>query len=330
MRALVLSLLVAACHGGGEAAVDDRWKAIYDEVDANHLIAVLKDMSGVTPVPVGSTTFSITERFDDLGRQHFRDYWTQYMIGLGMAVTPLSYQAAGHPRAGIDLEAVLPGASADSVVVIVHYDSIGPTGAETANPGADDDMTGMAIMLETARIFAAHQHELAYTVRFVASDEEELGGLAGARAYASHIQAAATAAGFTLVAAVDDEQTGWSCHADGLCNDDQWPAFDIFSCGRSSTQIYNFPALGDQMTSIVKAYSPLAVNRNCIGEDSDHFAMWEIGVPAVVFTEHSPFNNPHFDQNGGDTFDKIDTDYLVSIARPAITFQAALAGIPQY
>ena len=50
-------------------------------------------------------------------------------------------------------------------------------------------------------------------------------------------------------------------------------------------------------------------------------------MPAVVFSEHDPFINPHFDQEGNDLFSAIDGDYLVSIAKPAITFQATLAGI---
>src|SRR5580765_2507517 len=124
------------------------------------------------------------ERFDDAGRQRFRDYWTQTMRNLGLEINPLHYQAAGHPRAGDNVEAVLRGPSADSVVVIVHYDSIGPRGRETSNPGVDDDMSGMAIMLETARLLAAHKAQLQFTVRFVISDMEELGGLAGARNYA--------------------------------------------------------------------------------------------------------------------------------------------------
>jgi hypothetical protein len=78
---------------------------------------------------------------------------------------------------------------------------------------------------------------------------------------------------------------------------------------------------------VVAAYSPLHLKRGCLGANSDHFAMWEIGVPAVVYSEHNPFANPHFDRAGGDTFDKIDTAYLTSIARPAIAFQAELAGI---
>jgi Zn-dependent M28 family amino/carboxypeptidase len=224
---------------------------------------------------------------------------------------------------------VLPGASADSVVVIVHYDSMGPPGMETANPGADDDMTGMAIELETARIFVAHRAELGYTVRFVASDGEELGGLGGARAYAQHVLAASQAASFKLIAAVDDEQSGWNCHKDGACFDNVWPTYDVFTCDDPTTPRYSYPALGDRLEAITRAYSPLHVNRDCIGANSDHYAMWEIGVPAIVFTEHDPFANPHFDQNGNDTFALIDTDYLASIARPGIAFQASLAGIPQ-
>jgi hypothetical protein len=55
--------------------------------------------------------------------------------------------------------------------------------------------------------------------------------------------------------------------------------------------------------------------------------MWEIGVPALVYSEHDPFPNPHFDRAGGDTFARIDTADLTSIARPALTFDASLAGI---
>jgi Zn-dependent M28 family amino/carboxypeptidase len=250
----------------------------------------------------------------------FRTYWTSYMTSLGLPVQ--SFDFNGNPRPGTNLEAVLAGPSADSIVVIVHYDSIGPPGDETNNPGADDDMTGMAIELETARLLVAHKAQLTKTVRFVASDEEELGDLAGARAYAMYIQQS----GIHVVAAVDDEQTGWNCVTDGVC---QAPlSFDLFSCGSSQTQTYDYNALGDQFAAIVQAYSPLRVARHCMaGAHSDHFAMWEVGIPALIYSETDPFDNPHFDQLGGDTIDKVDFAYLAQIARPAITFQASLAGL---
>jgi Zn-dependent M28 family amino/carboxypeptidase len=188
-------------------------------------------------------------------------------------------------------------------------------------------MSGMAIMLEIARLFVAHRAQLTHTIRFVVSDEEEVAGLAGARGYAAHIKALSQSEGFALLAAVDDEQRGWNCSLDGLCGDSAFPAFDVFSCGTSGGASFDFQALGDQLAGVVAAYSPLHLKRGCLGANSDHFAMWEIGVPAVVYSEHNPFANPHFDRAGGDTFDKIDTAYLTSIARPAIVFQAELAGI---
>ncbi len=310
-----------------DSNLPDPLKEIFDEVDGAHLTQLMRELSGVVPVMVAGQSITLGQRFDDTGRKNFRDYWTQAMQGLGLEINQFHYQAAGHPRAGDNVEAVLRGPSADSIIVIVHYDSIGPRNLETSNPGADDDMSGMAIMLETARLFALHHAALTKTVRFVASDEEELGGLAGARDYAAHIKALSQSEGFALLAAVDDEQSGWNCSADNLCGDNTFPAFDVFSCGSSGSETFDFPAIGDQLVSVVAAYSPLHVTRGCLGANSDHFAMWEIGVPAVVYSEHNPFANPHFDQEGGDTFDKIDTAYLTSIARPAIAFQAGLAGI---
>ncbi|HEX8113362.1 MAG TPA: M20/M25/M40 family metallo-hydrolase [Kofleriaceae bacterium] len=335
MRIQVVAIaLLIGCHGGPEhsgeladATATDPLKQIFDEVDGARITQVMRELSGVAPVTVNGASITLGERFDDAGRQRFRDYWIQTMRNLGLEINPLHYQAAGHPRPGDDVEAILRGPSADSLVVIVHYDSIGPAGSETSNPGADDDMSGMAILLETARLFVQHRAELALTVRFVASDEEELGGLAGARNYAAYIQALSRSEGFALVAAVDDEQSGWNCSTDGLCGDDLFPAFDVFSCGSSAATSFDFAALGDQLAGIAARYSTLHVKRGCIGASSDHFAMWEIGVPAVVYSEHNAFANPRFDRNGGDVFARIDTDYLTSIARPAIAFQAALAGV---
>jgi hypothetical protein len=80
------------------------------------------------------------------------------------------------------------------------------------------------------------------------------------------------------------------------------------------------------MENLVKDLSTLKVNRDCIGENSDHYAMWEIGVPAIVFSEHEPFNNPHFDASGGDFYEKIDQDYYFHIAQLGVTFAAHLVG----
>lgn len=310
---------------------DDIYKKVFDNVNQTHLQMLLKDMTGVNPVNVGGQTFSITDRYAPLSKMKFRAYWGAYFQALGMQVQEMPYTTAHHngEAQGHDMEAVLPGRSADSIVIIVHYDSIGQAGNETGNPGVDDDMTGMAMMMETARILAQVKNNLGHTVRFVAADYEEWAGpgLEGARVYAQYIKNLATANNFKIVAAVDDEQSGWNCERDGLCGDrSQGNVFDVFSCSSRNGR-FNYKALGDALEATATQYSSLKVKRACMGENSDHYAMWEIGVPAVVFSEHSPFNNPHFDQNGGDTYEKIDQQYFFGISQVGITFAAKLVGI---
>ena len=205
---------------------------------------------------------------------------------------------------------------------------MGTTGQETENPAVDDDMTGMAISLETARILAAHKDSLTHTVRFVAADFEEWLNprLEGARYYAGYIQKLAMAQGFKLLAGIDNEQAGWNCAVDGLCGDNSnGSVIDAFDCAKPGN--YNFPQMGIDFEKVSKTYSNMQINHGCMGENSDLYALWETGVPAIVFSEHAPFSNPHFDENGGDIFDLIDQEYFFKIAQIGITYAAQLVGI---
>ncbi len=294
-------------------AAGDIYQEVFQEVSQTHLQQLLGDMTGVNSVTIDGNTFSVTDRYLPASKEKFRTYWSHYYQSLGIPVQAFSYKTRySLEDQGHNLEAVLPGKSKDSVVIIVHYDSTGPHGSD--NPGVDDDMTGMAMQMETARIFMKYADRLNLTVRFVAADYEEWGALEGARVYAKYIKAKAQAEGFKIVSAIDDEQSGWKQGAN---------TFDIFACGGATDST----ALGDQLEKVAKQYGTLATKRSCMGENSDHYAMWEIGVPAVVFSEHNPFANPHFDDEGGDTYDKIDQDYFFRISQIGITYAAQAVGL---
>jgi hypothetical protein len=185
-------------------------------------------------------------------------------------------------------------------------------------------------MLEAARLFSAPCVTRQKTIRFVLSDYEEWvdPGLEGARVYAKYIQSKAMQEGFQLVAAIDYEQSGWNCASDMLCAPQIGGAvYDVFDCS-GDLKNYKSKALGDALQMLTGSLgSPLAVRRGCMAQNSDHYAMWEIGVPSIVTSEHMPLQNPHFDQNGGDTFDKLDTNYHAEIARLSVAFTAQLAGV---
>lgn len=312
---LVSACVLAACFGNSSGAfAQDVYQNVFQSVDRTRLVQLLKDMTGANPVTVGTQTFSIRDRYLPASKANFRLYWTQYFEQLGMQVTPLTFDSdvSSLEQQGHDLEAVLPGQSSDSVVIIVHYDSMGPHGSD--NPAVDDDMTGMATMMETARILSQMRTQLHYTVRFVASDYEEWGGLEGARYYAQYIQHLAASQNFHIAAAIDDEQSGWMEGARTI---------DYFDCGGAT----NSTTLGNLFAATAHQYSTMATKHGCMGENSDHYAMWEIGVPTVVFSEHDPFNNPHFDHAGGDTLARINQDYYFSIAQVGVTFAARVVGI---
>jgi Zn-dependent M28 family amino/carboxypeptidase len=314
------------------ATPDPVYQKVFASVSQANLQLLLKEMTGGLPVanPAGGT-YLVSDRYLPESKAKFRAFWLAYFRGLGIDAQEFSYptQHSIGESQGHNLEAVLPGKSKDSIVIIVHYDSIGPNGDEANNPGVDDDMSGMAMMLETARILNTYRSTLQKTVRLVAADYEEHSspGLEGARSYATYIQKLSADQHFKIVAAVDNEQSGWSCATDSACDDARdGNTFDVFSCSGDSKS-FDFKAMGDQLEQVATTYSTLKASRGCMGENSDHYAMWEIGVPTVVFSEHDPFNNPHFDQSGGDTYDKIDQAYYFKIAQVGVTFAATLVGL---
>ena len=87
----------------------------------------------------------------------------------------------------------LPGKSREYVIVGAHYDHLGrgnesslaPSQIGEIHPGADDNASGTAALLETARLLSARKGELERGVLFVAFAAEEI-GLLGAREWVEH------------------------------------------------------------------------------------------------------------------------------------------------
>lgn len=89
--------------------------------------------------------------------------------------------------------AVLPGTTEPQKQIIVgaHYDSInlratGVKAAEAPAPGADDDASGTAVVLELARVMSAYR--FSKTIIFIAFGGEEI-GLVGSTRYATRAKA---------------------------------------------------------------------------------------------------------------------------------------------
>jgi Zn-dependent M28 family amino/carboxypeptidase len=307
--------------------------SVFDAVDETSIKKLLSEIAGVTPVTVGGETFSITERWSPAGKTRFRSYYRQYFEGLGAQVNELAFAVEDQvgESEGHNIEAVLPGQSADTVVLIVHYDTVGIDGQEKANPGADDDGSGLAMMMEAARIFARYPNRK-YTLRFVAADYEEISDLAGDDAYVAYLKGEASKGGFKIVVAADDDQTGWSCWSENKCGKNAPPknsSFQFIACSGDEKN-YDYPELIDGMKQVLAAHPIIGIDTGCDGSgDTDHYSFWKEGIPAYVVEEYASDKNPHYDDTGHDTIEKIDFDYLWTIARVNIALQAKLAGISE-
>jgi len=86
----------------------------------------------------------------------------------------------------------LPGASPREIVLIAHHDI-----ASTTVEGADNDGSGIAILLHLAEVFAG-EGQLPYTLTFVATDGEEYGALGTGRFIDTHPDPGNIIAGFSL------------------------------------------------------------------------------------------------------------------------------------
>jgi hypothetical protein len=323
---------------GGDSAVagaaGDPYKAVFDAVDKASLEKMLKDATGTNPVTVDGKTYNITERWSVAGKAGYRAFFKQFFTARGATVNELTFKIPNMvgETLGHNMEAVLPGASADSLVIIVHYDTVGITGKEKQNPGVDDDGSGIASMMEAGRIFSQIK-DRKNTVRFVAADYEEISdNLDGDIAYVKYLQAEAAAKKFKIIAASDNDQTGWSCWDEDvkLCGTKPPPAntsFQLITCSGDKKN-YDYPDLAKGFLDVASAYSTMKPTAMCDGSgDTDHYPFWVAGIPAYVIEEYGSENNPHYDDTGNDTMKTINMQYLFQISQIQIAFQAKLMGI---
>jgi Zn-dependent M28 family amino/carboxypeptidase len=322
--------------GGVDGGVDggDVLQVVFNAVDQNQLHQRLLEMTGGVPVTVGGQTFSITERWSVAGKTNFRAYWKQYFTNLGMTVNETAVSVGnqtgngGPPgeTSGHNVEAILPGRSTDTVVLLAHYDSIGIQGQETQNPAADDAASGLAAVMEAARIFSQYPNR-GVTVRFVASDYEEE-TLAADRGYATALTQLAQQGNFKVILMVNHDQMGWSCWSENRCASGapaRNSAFWLINCSGDSHN-YNYPDLLQGVTVTATKYSTIKVQSSCDNGD-DQVAFWEKGVPAIEFDEFSWDRNPHYDDTGNDTMAHIDLSYFTQIVQVAVTYEAGRVGL---
>ena len=127
-------------------------------IDKNNSIKLLADSFRLHPKMLKKPTVTIA-----VENKLVADHAAQNIIGY--------VQGASHP---------------DSFIVFsAHYDHLGQLGKEVYFPGANDNASGCAMLLNLARYYSLPEHKPDYSIVFIAFAGEEI-GLKGSQYYTEH------------------------------------------------------------------------------------------------------------------------------------------------
>ncbi len=232
-------------------------------------------------------------------------YLLDYFRRLGLDAAPDYFTFGTSPTyTTSNIVATLPGRTDPGGVVIVsaHYDSFSDARPATA-PGADDNASGTAAVMEAALLLAPHAFD--FTVRFIAFGAEEW-GLLGSQRYAQ----AARQRGERIVAVLNLDMIGY---ADRLPED-----LDIVSNEASAW-------LADRMASIsgtVAGLPTVKQVRTTFGSDCSPF--WQQGFASLCGIEDNPVVNPYY-HKVTDRVATLNMDLATAITRATVATLAEVA-----
>jgi len=273
------------------AARDPRVGVIVDQVSRDNLKALIRALQDFQTRRTGTAGCDAAAAF-------IHDYFHMNGVGAEIQKYPTGGDAVtvvGELRGG-----AFPD---DIVIVCAHFDSTS-TMPETLAPGADDNASGVAAVMEAARILARYPTD--YTVRFLAFSGEEQ-GLYGSSAYA-------------LAAERTDQRIVGVVNMDMIAYADAMPEdLEIFVNRASSW-------MGDRLFQDAAEYADLTVSTRVDPSMvySDHASFWDHGYPALLAIEDEPLQNPYYHQTG-DTLDTLNLDFCAQAAKAALATVAVLA-----
>ena len=251
-------------------------------------------------------------------------YIERTLRGLGYEVVSQEFSADN--REYRNLEATLRGTSRPQEVVVLgaHYDT-----AEQA-PGADDNASGVAGVLELAQVFA--QERQSRTVRFVFFPTEEPPSFPTADMGSRHYATAARERNDQIVAMLSIESIGYYDTEKGsqrypfplnLAYPDVGDFIGFVSNLRSRSLLH-------RAIAAFRAHATLPTQGAAAPSWvpgvwwSDHWSFWREGYHAIMITDTAPYRNPFY-HTPQDTPDRLDYDRMARVVHGLTHVVRALA-----
>ena len=243
------------------------------------------------------------------------DYIRAEFEAAGLTVTEQSYDYFGHRVA--NLIATPPDAawSPAHYVIGAHYDTVPGT------PGADDNASGVAVLLEIARHLAADPPPI--PVRLAAFTLEEapafMTRLQGSRVFARELARRDE----RVLGAIILEMVGFTSARQEYPPLLRWAGYPsegnyIAIVGNRRSRRFSQTILRGFDRNPELPVETLTVPFNGwvlpATRLSDHASFWDRGWPAVMVTDTAFFRNPHY-HSGTDSIETLDTAFMAELVK---------------
>lgn len=236
----------------------------------------------------------------------------------------------------------------DEVVIVqAHIDSRAsdPMDWQSDAPGANDNASGSAVVLEAARILSQNRYPVTIVYALLSGEEQ---GLYGGKFLADY----ALQKRWQVKAVLNNDVVGNSCGSDGVCDSEHLRVFSegpradltvaLSKAQRNSGGENDSPSrnlsrwlgkLAGEHADGLRVRQVWRTDR--MGRGGDQIPFLEKGIPAVRLTVAiEDYEHQHQDvrvENGlryGDTSDEIDYRYLAGVAELNLRALASLASTP--
>ena len=269
------------------------------QTNLDSLISYVRILSGEDSVQLGDSKVLIRNRSTSQGRLLAAEYIKQKLEGFNLDVEEQIYSS------GKNVIATQTGISYpdNNYIICAHYDAI-------TTYCADDNASGVAAVLESARILSKYMLE--YTLVFALWDEEEPNpGLYGSGYYASQ----AASSNMNIRGVLNLEMFGWDGNNDGV--------MDIHSSSVANSYalanlVYNTNLIFDLPLNPV-IFHPGTGN-------SDHGSFWDEGFGAICISQAywAEDFNPYY-HSRRDRIDKFNLSFFHEMTKLAIASISTLA-----
>jgi hypothetical protein len=351
----LIAATAAVQQSGAPPARDARLPQIVDSVSARRIEHDIRTLVGFHTRNTLSDTLSAT-RGIGAARRWIKAQFDSMSTACGGCLDVFYVKQLVQPGRRIprpvwvvDVVAVLHGTGDTGryLVMTGHYDSRASDVLDdtVAAPGADDDASGTAAVLEAARVLSRYRFPASIAFGALAGEEQ---GLFGGRAMAQE----AESRGWQVEADLNNDIVGGTQGIDGQRDNTVVRVFsESPASGTTEAELNRLRIFGGEVDGpsrqiaryvnrIADEYFPLfrvmmVYRQDRFGRGGDHIAFNAAGYPAVRFTEpHENYRRQHQTvrvEHGvfyGDVPDSVDFDYTARVTALNAAALAALAWAP--